>query len=781
MAFPSKLCLSDSFPIPFPYPVKDRVKLKKCNCSTTCMAAEPFRLNADCKLFDKSSKRVGLLTSNLNCDGYTDGEEKVINRNGYFTRYVSSHDNFNDDECSNNVPVTCYSSQSFLNERFVINVLSFCAREGYLELGRRYHALILKTGVGKDQFVRTSLVDMYAKCGNMDSAVMLVNQMPHLDIASCNCLLSGYANNGLLNQAFSFFLKFDSMDIMPNHYTYSTILSICGYLSAIKEGKQLHAQTVKMQYLSKTAVGNALLTMYIKCGMMVDAESLFEGLVRRNVISWTAIINGFKQHRDFEKALRLVCLMREDGIDPNEYTFTDALASCARMKNLNRGRMFHAQVIKRGMALGNFVGTAIVDMYSRLGESLEAKKQLREMGKSASNVPWNAQIAGFVRNEKVGEAIEAFSEMVRNDAACDVFTYSAVLRACSLLSSLSTCEQIHSRIVKSKFESNMHVGSSLIEAYNKCGRVEDAERVFSQMSAADVVSWNSMIKAYSQNGYPGKAIILFQKMVEEGIKPTNSSFLAVLSACSHSGLVEEGQKIFESMVTEYSILPEETHYGCMVDLLGRAGQLENALNFINNLTIKPTALIWRPLLAACRCHRNLQMAEFVAKQILELDPDDAAVYVTLSNIYAEAGQFADADKQRKLMKQKEVVKEPGCSWIEVNKKIYRFYSRDKSHTEMPEVYLKLKQVTEQIEDNGHTLKEKEDIVLYHSERLAVCFGLISLPAKKQIRVFKNLRVCRDCHSFMKYVSIIMNQDIVLRDNYRFHHFKQGSCSCGDYW
>lgn len=778
---PSSLCLINTSSFTFPYPVVEQVKPKKCNHRKTVEVKEPFASYSACQLFNKSPKRAGLSTSDLIFNGYMNSKENGISRNGYSTRNDSSPDGFIDDGCGNNVLVTCYSLESLLDKQFVIKVLSYCSREECLELGRRYHALITKTAVCGDQFVTTSLVNMYAKCGDIKSMVAVVKQMPYLDIASCNCLLAGYAKNALFDQAFSFFLKLDGIDVQPNHYTYSTMLAICGSLSAIDEGKQLHAQTMKLQYLSKTAVSNALLTMYIKCGMMEDAESVFEGLAQRNVISWTAIINGFKQHGDYEKALRLVCLMREDGIDPNEYTFTVALASCASLRNSHMGYMFHAQVIKRGMALGDFVGTAIVDMYSGLGEIWEAKKQLKEMGKSASSVSWNAQIAGFFRNQKTEEAIEAFSQMVRNDAACDEFTYSSILKACSLLPSLATCEQIHSRIVKSKFESNVHVGSSLIEAYNKCGSWEDAERVFSQLTAADVVSWNSMIKAYSQNGRARKAIILFEKMVVEGIRPTNSTFLAVLSACSHSGLVQDGQKVFESMVKEYGILPEEAHYSCMVDLLGRAGKLEIALIFISNLPIKPTAPIWRPLFGACRCHSDLKMAEFISKQILELDPDDAAVYVMLSNMYAEAGLQADAEEQRKLMKMKEISKEPGCSWIEVYNKIYRFFSQDKSHSEMPKVYEKLKQLMQQIEDIGHTDNEKEDRVLYHSERLAVGFGLISLPAKKQIRVFKNLRVCIDCHSFMKHISKIIDKDIVLRDNYRFHHFHHGSCSCGDYW
>ncbi|GAV78290.1 Cu-oxidase domain-containing protein/PPR domain-containing protein/Cu-oxidase_2 domain-containing protein/Cu-oxidase_3 domain-containing protein/PPR_2 domain-containing protein/DYW_deaminase domain-containing protein, partial [Cephalotus follicularis] len=491
---------------------------------------------------------------------------------------------------------------------------------------------------------------------------------------------------------------------------------------------------------------------------------LFENILEKNIISWTAIINGFYQLGDFEKALKLFSSMRENGVDPNEHTFTIAVASCGSVKDVDSGRMLHAMIIKKGMALGNFVGSAIIDMYSELAEMDYAERQIKYMGKAASIVSWNALIAGFIRNEKIEEAMKAFNDMVKIDAACNEFTYSILLKACSSLPSLATCQQTHARVLKAKLELNTHVGSSLIEAYTKSGSLENAEKVFSQLSVPDVVSWNSMIKAYSQHSCPRKAIFLFRKMIEEGNRPSSSTFLAILSSCSHTGLIKEGQEFFKSMVRDHGIPPEERHYSCMVDLLGRAGKLEDALEFINNLPTKPTTPIWRPLLAACRCHNNLEMAEYVANQILELHPDDATVYVTLSNMYTELGRHADAEKQRKLMTQRNITKEPGFSWIEVNDKIHKFFSGDNMHPESPQVYHKLKELRSQIKDISHALgadiclvpeaelgQAKEDIALYHSEKLAVCFGLVKLPARKPIRVFKNLRVCKDCHSFIKDV------------------------------
>ncbi|KAE8656796.1 putative Tetratricopeptide repeat (TPR)-like superfamily protein [Hibiscus syriacus] len=750
----SKIFLFKAFSLSSSRSVKDQTLIQRCNFPVIRESGKRIPLINDCMVFAKMPEITGIgVRTYLSGTGTWE--------DGAFVR-------------------------SDLDTSHLISALRFCSDEGCVDLGRSYHGLIAKIGLDGDEFVNTSLIDMYAKSGGIDSAVMVFNQMHHLDVAACNCLISGYANCGLFDEAFRFFMKYESLGNKPNSYTYSSMLAICRILSALEEGKQLHAQVVKMQYLSETAVSNALLTMYCECKAMADAESVFEWIPQRNTISWTAIINGLYQHEDFEKAMRKFCLMRESGIEPNEYTFTIALASCGSMKSVDSGRLLHALVIRKGMALGEFVGTAIVDMYSELGLTDDAKKQFREMGNVASKVTRNALIKGLVQNEKTNEALDVFREMVRKDAACDEFTFSIILRACASLPSFSSCQQIHAWVAKAKLDTNTHVGSSLIEAYTGCGIVEDAEKVFSRISAPDDVSWNSMIKAYSQNGNPRRAMSLFRRMIMKGFRPTGSTFLAVLSACSHSGKIQDGHEIFQSMVREFGLLPEQAHYSCMVDLLGRSGQIERALDFISNMPIKPTASIWRPLLAACRCHDNLKVAESVAKHILAMDPNDATVYVTLSNMYTEAGLLENAKNQRRLMKLKKVTKEPGRSWIEVNNKIHKFFSHDRTHPESEKIYDKLKQVAVLIKGtadsaNADSLQVKEDYCLYHSEKLAVCFGLTSLPAGKPVRVFKNLRVCTDCHMFMKFASMVTDRVIILSDNYRFHHFNKGCCSCGDYW
>ncbi|KAM7257328.1 hypothetical protein ACFE04_013069 [Oxalis oulophora] len=721
-------------------------------------------------LFDKSPKRVNVSTIDIQFTTCANNTEMGL------TKTVA----FIDNNTTRNVICEESSITGLPGKHQMIRALNSFGPEGDIELGRAYHALIVKKGLCFDEFVRTSLVDMYAKCGDMESAVRLFSVMDCLDVALCNCLISGYVRNGMFDKAFRFFVQIQSNGVVPNHYTYSAMLSACGKLSAIKEGMQIHVCVVKTEFLSDPAVGNALLKMYMKYGMMKEAELLFTSLEEKNIISWTTIINGFYRRGDFLKALILFCSMGETGFDHNEYTYTTAIACCGSLKDLNTGRMLHAQAIKKKLALNNFVGSALLKLYSDLGKMDEAKLQIKNM--EPSTVSWNSLISGFVNNEKTEEAVKIFCDMIENEGKCDEFTYSVILKACSSLPSLANCQQIHSHALKTKFDINTHVGSSLIEAYSKCGCLEDAEKVFDQLLAADVVAWNSMIKAYSQNSYPGKAISLFINMIKEGHRPTSSTFVAILSACSHSGLIEEGKKFFNSMVKTHGIAPEEIHYSCMIDLLGRANKLEEALDFIDNLPIEPTAPLWRPLLAACKYNGNLKLAEHVAKKILDLDPNDAAVYVTLSNMYAEKGRHADVEKERKLMTLKNIIKEPGCSWIEANHKIHRFFSHDKTHQITPEIYDELHKVVKQIQDSrpGATTILEEN-ALYHSEKLAVCFGLLSLRTGKPIRVFKNLRVCTDCHLFMKKLSLVANREILLRDNYRFHHFKQGCCSCKDYW
>jgi pentatricopeptide repeat protein len=312
------------------------------------------------------------------------------------------------------------------------------------------------------------------------------------------------------------------------------------------------------------------------------------------------------------------------------------------------------------------------------------------------------------------------------------------------------------------------------------------------MPERDVVSWNTMIAGYGMHGQGEDALGLFSKMQQTCINPDSITFVCVLSACSHTGLLEEGWEYFYCMSRDYCITPKMQHYACMIDLLGRAGCLKDAQDFIEKMPYKPSASVWGSLLGACRVHNNIQVGEYVAERLFDLDPEKAGYYVLLSNIYAAAGRWDDVSKVRTMMKDRGIKKMPGCSLVEVKNKVHAFNVGDKSHPQSEKIYAMLNSLAKQMEEAGyipdtnfvlHDVEEevKEHMLYSHSEKLAIAFGLINTSPGTTIRITKNLRVCGDCHNATKFISKIVRREIIVRDANRFHHFKDGSCSCRDYW
>jgi pentatricopeptide repeat protein len=343
-----------------------------------------------------------------------------------------------------------------------------------------------------------------------------------------------------------------------------------------------------------------------------------------------------------------------------------------------------------------------------------------------------------------------------------------------------------------KYDQDLILNNALLDMYCKCGSLEDANAVFVRMVEKDVISWSTMIAGLAQNGYSKEALKLFESMKVLGIKPNYVTIVGVLFACSHAGLVEEGLYYFHSMKELFGIDPGREHYGCMIDLLGRAGRLSEAVDLINEMECEPDAVTWRALLNACRVHRNVDVAIHAAKQILRLDPQDAGTYVLLSNIYANTQRWNDVAEVRRAMTNRGIKKEPGCSWIEVSKQIHAFILGDRSHPQIREINIHLNQLIYKlmgvgyVPDTNFVLQDLEgeqmqDSLRYHSEKLAIVFGLMSLPRGQTIRIRKNLRICGDCHLFTKLLAKMEQRIIVIRDPVRYHHFQDGLCSCGDFW
>jgi pentatricopeptide repeat protein len=408
-------------------------------------------------------------------------------------------------------------------------------------------------------------------------------------------------------------------------------------------------------------------------------------------------------------------------------------------------------------------------------------------------VSWNSMLNGFAANGRPNEVLTVFREMMGVDFTPDGFSMVSVLTACAEIGALALGRRVHVYLAKVGLVGNSHVGNALIDLYAKCGGVDDARRVFEEMELGrTVVSWTSLIVGLAVNGFGKEALELFSVMEREKLVPTEITMVGVLYACSHCGLVDDGFMYFDRMKEEYGITPRIEHLGCMVDLLGRAGKVEEAYDYIVTMPLEPNAVVWRTLLGACAMHKKLELGEAAWARLVELDPGHSGDYVLLSNLYAAVGRWADVHVLRKTMVKDGVRKNPGRSLVELRNSVYEFVMGDRSHPESEQIYKMLSQIAEKLRREGHIPRtsnvladiedeEKETALNYHSERLAIAFALLKSLPGTPIRIVKNLRVCGDCHMVIKLISKIYDREIIVRDRSRFHHFKGGSCSCKDYW
>ena len=478
-------------------------------------------------------------------------------------------------------------------------------------------------------------------------------------------------------------------------------------------------------------------------------------------------------------------------IQPNQFSFSSVLKACVNLSYPYIGEQVYGYAVKLGIASVNCVGNSLISMYAKSGRMEDARKAFDILFEK-NLVSYNAIVDGYAKNMKSEETFLLFNEISDTGIGINAFTFASLLSGAASIGAMGKGEQIHGRLLKEGFESNQCICNALISMYSRCGNIESAFQVFYQMEDRNVISWTSMITGFAKHGFAARALEMFHKMLEKGTKPNEITFVAVLSACSHVGMISEGRKHFNSMYEVHGIVPRMEHYACMVDLLGRSGLLIEAMEFINSMPFMADALAWRTLLGAYRVHGNTELGKHAAEMILEQEPDDPATYILLSNLHASAGQWRDVAKIRKSMKERNFVREAGYSWIEVENMVHRFHVGDTSHPQAWEIYREMDQLASRIKEMGyipdidfflHDVEEeqKEQFLFQHSEKIAVAYGIISTTPLKPIRIFKNLRVCGDCHTVMKYISMATGREIVVRDSNRFHHMKNGECSCKDYW
>lgn len=611
--------------------------------------------------------------------------------------------------------------------------------------------------------------------------------------------------------------------LQPNSHTFPFLFKSCAKSKATHEGKQLHAHALKLSlhfhphvhtslihmYASvgeldfarlvfdrsplRDAVSfTALITGYVSQGYVDDARRLFDEIPTKDLVSWNAMIAGYVQSCRFEEAIECFCEMQKTNISPSKSTMVTLLSACGHTGSRELGNWIGSWVRDNGFGSNLQMTNALVDMYSKCGE-IDTARQLFDGMEEKDVISWNTMISGYSYLSLYEEALALFDVMLRSNVKPNDITFLGILPACACLGALDLGKWVYAYIDKNlKSSSNASLWTSLIDMYAKCGCIEAAEWVFRSMNSSSLSAWNAMLSGLAMHGHAEKALALFSEMVDKGFQPDDITFVGILSACTQAGLVDLGQNYFRSMMQDYGICPKLQHYGCMIDLLARAGKFEEAEILMKNMEMEPDGAIWGSLLSACKAHGRVELGEYVAERLFQLEPENAGAFVLLSNIYAGAGKWDEVARIRTRLNDKGMKKVPGCTSIEIDGVVHEFLVGDKFHPECKNIYSMLDEIDKLLEENGfvpdtsevlYDMDEewKEGALSQHSEKLAIAFGLISTKPGSTIRIVKNLRVCGNCHSATKLISKIFNRQIIARDRNRFHHFKDGFCSCNDCW
>ncbi|CAL8098845.1 unnamed protein product [Prunus armeniaca] len=640
------------------------------------------------------------------------------------------------------------------------SVVKACAGLPASKAGKQVHAIASVSGLASDSFVQSSLVHMYIKCDQIRYARKLFDRVPQRDVIICSALISGYSRRGCVDEA--------------------------------------------MQLLSEMR------------GMCLEP----------NVVLWNGMIAGFNQSKLYADTVAVLQKMHSEGFRPDGSGISSALPAVGHLEDLGMGIQIHGYVVKQGLGSDKCVVSALIDLYGKcacsfemsqvfhemdqmdvgacnalvtglsrnglVDNALEVFRQFKDQGMELNIVSWTSIIASCSQNGKDMEALELFREMQVEGVEPNSVTIPCLLPACGNIAALMHGKAAHCFSLRRGISNDVYVGSSLIDMYAKCGKSRLSRLCFDEMPTRNLVCWNAVMGGYAMHGKANETMEVFRLMQRSGQKPDFISFTCVLSACSQKGLTDEGWYYFNSMSKEHGLEARVEHYACMVTLLSRSGKLEEAYSMIKQMPFEPDACVWGALLSSCRVHSNVTLGKYVAKKLFNLEPKNPGNYILLSNIYASKGMWSEVDRVRDKMKSLGLRKNPGCSWIEVKNKVHMLLAGDKAHPQMNQIIEKLNELSSEMKKSGYfpnthfvlqdvEEQDKEQILCGHSEKLAVVLGLLNTPPGSSLRVIKNLRICGDCHAVIKFISSFEGREISVRDTNLFHHFKDGVCSCEDYW
>ncbi|KAJ1257588.1 hypothetical protein BS78_10G007900 [Paspalum vaginatum] len=671
-------------------------------------------------------------------------------------------------------------------------LLKLCAARADLATGRAVHAQLAARGLAAESLAATALANMYAKCRRPADARRVFDRMPARDRVAWNALVAGYARNGLSAAAMEMVLRMqEEGGERPDSVTLVSVLPACADARALRACREAHAFALRAGLGELVNVSTAILDAYCKCGAVEAARAVFDWMPVRNSVSWNAMIDGYVQNGDATEALALFKRMVKEGVDVTDASVLAALQACGELGYLDEAERVHELLVTIGLESNVSVMNALITTYSKCKKPNLAAQVFDELGNRKTRISWNAMILGFTQNGCSEDAVRLFCRMRLENVKPDSFTLVSVIPAVADISDPLQARWIHGYSIRQHLDQDIYVLTALIDMYSKCGRVSIARRLFDSARERHVITWNAMIHGYGSHGFGKVAVELFEEMKGIGSLPNETTFLSVLAACSHAGLVEEGREYFASMKEDYGLEPGMEHYGTMVDLLGRAGKVEEAWSFIQSMPIEPGISVYGAMLGACKLHKNVELAEESARRIFELGPEEGVYHVLLANIYANASMWKDVARVRTAMEKKGLQKTPGWSIIQLKNEVHTFYSGSTNHQQAKEIYARLARLIDDIKavgyvpdtDSIHDVEDdvKAQLLNTHSEKLAIAYGLIRTAPGTTIQIKKNLRVCNDCHNATKLISLVTGQEIIMRDIQRFHHFKDGKCSCGDYW
>ncbi|XP_015868900.3 pentatricopeptide repeat-containing protein At3g12770-like [Ziziphus jujuba] len=670
--------------------------------------------------------------------------------------------------------------------------LKACMGLSDYEMGMEVIKSIVCKKMDKEKYLASLMINFLVKLRKIGDARRVFDMISERDVVCWNSMIGGYVQSGQFDEVFDMFFRMRDSGITPSPITMVSLIQACGRSGDMEIGKCVHGCVLEFGMGEDTFVLSALVDMYSNMGDIGYAHLVFETMPMRNLVSWNTMISGCIQNGLVHESFSLFRRLVTSGCGFDSGTIVSLIQGCALTADMESGKILHGCVIRRGFELNLIISTAIIDLYSKCG-AIEQATFVFDRMKERNVITWTAMLVGLAQNGSAGDAMKLFHRMQAEGVVANSVTLVSLVHSCAYVGSPKEGRSTHAYLIRRGYTFDIVVTTALIDMYAKCGKINSAEMIFSNSSIhKDVILYNSMITGYGIHGHGHQAVDIYRRMKEEGVKPNETSFLSLLTACSHSGLVEEGINLFHSMERDHNIKPTQKHYASIVDLLSRAGRFKEAEAFIEQMPFEPGSSIFEALLNGCQTHKNIDLGIKTADKLLGLESMNPGIYVVLSNIYAQARKWDAVNYVRSIMRIRGLKKIPGYSLIEVGNQVYTFFAGDDSHPNWVEIHQYVENLRLEVEACGYVadtscvLRDVDEamkikLLWGHSERLAIAFGLLSTPAGTSIRITKNLRVCVDCHNVTKYISKIVRRELIVRDANRFHLFVNGKCSCNDYW